>query len=439
MSTAKFNDGMEIIYQDFNRAQKLAQKEMYERVLFELIQRAENAFFDDGFLASYVTPTSISLNAGVGFQTDNTQISPESKKRLLYFGSNQTVNLTPADPVNDRIDIVCVKHNYVDTASDTRKFKDAGTGVISNQNFQIEQDWLADKLVVDGTPAITPVAPATPAGYIKVAECYMNAVTGLSGSGDVTDTRVLMPLGGALTLNTLGKVRVTAGAAVPLSTLITDIDTLLKYGYQNYTDYDVLGADPAVPGVSKVRLYHKGGVWYSRENGGTITPLGSGGGGGGGGANWQPNAGAAPTEDFTYYEKTWLFEQGLTQVLTLWVRVPSGYLAGRKIQMLAGFFSSSAANQWKMQTTATLIRKNNDAITSTTNQEIKDSGDITNAVANRLREITIDLTSATGTINSVAVSAGDLIKIDLTRIAPSGSEDTADINFIPSSTEVKFG
>ena len=154
MSTAKYNDGMEIIYQDFNRAQKLMQKEMYERVLFELIQRAENAFFDDGFLASYVTPTSVSLNAGVGFQTDNTQVSPESKKRLLYFGSNQTVNLTPADPVNDRIDIVCVKHNYVDTASDTRKFKDAGTGVISNQSFQIEQDWLADKLWLTERPLL---------------------------------------------------------------------------------------------------------------------------------------------------------------------------------------------------------------------------------------------------------------------------------------------
>lgn len=439
MSEAKFNDGQEIVFEDFNRLQKLSRQELYERVIFELIQRTENAFFDDGFLVSYLTPSSVSVNAGVGFQTDNTQVSPESKKRLMYRSAAVTVNLTPADPVNDRIDIIVAKSDFVNTAAATRKYKDAGTGLISNQSFQIEQDWQAEVISVDGTAAVTPAAPAVPAGYIKLAEVYLHAVTGLGGSVDVTDFRDLMPIGGAIVLNTLGKVRVTAGAAVPLSTLITDIDTLLKFGYQNYTDYDVLGADPAAPGTSKVRLYHKSGTWYSRDNGGTVTPLGSGGGGGGGGANWQPNAGAAPSEDFTYYEKTWLFEQGLSQVLTLWVRVPSSYLAGRKIQMLAGFFSSSAALQWKMQTTATLIRKNNDAITSTTNQEIKNSGDITNTVANRLREITLDLTSATGTINSVAVSAGDLIKIDLTRIAPSGSEDTADINFIPSSTEVKFG
>lgn len=439
MSEAKFNDGQEIVYGDFNRLQKLGRKELYERVIFELIQRTENAFFDDGFLVSYASPTSVSVNAGVGFQTDNTQVSPESKKRLLYNSVSATKNLTPADPVNDRIDLIVAKHDFVATDTDTRKYKDAGTGLISNQTFDVEEDWAAELLVVTGTPAITPVAPAVPSGYIKLAECYVNAVVGMSGSGDVTDFRDIMPIGGGVTLNTLGKQRVTAGAAVPLSTLITDIDTLLKFGYQNYTDFDVLGADPAVPAVNRVRLYHKGGVWYSRENGGTITPLGSGGGGGGGGANWQPVAGSGPSEDFTYEEKTWQFEQGLVQKIQLWLRVPTGYLAGRQIQLKGAFFSPSAADQWKMQLTSTLIRKNQDAVDDLSNQAVFDSGDLTNTVAKQMRELTMNVSSAIGQINGFAVSPGDLIKLELERIAPAGTEDTAEISFIPSSTEVKFG
>jgi hypothetical protein len=46
------------------------------------------------------------------------------------------------------------------------------------------------------------------------------------------------------------------------------------------------------------------------------------------------------------------------------------------------------------------------------------------------------ITDATGNINSVAVSASDIIKLEFKRIAPSGTEDTADIRVIPSSTEI---
>lgn len=437
MGSAKFNDGMEVIFQDFDRLQKLMRQEMYERVIFELVQRAEDSFFDDGFLVSYASPTSVSVNAGIGFQTDNTQTGANSKKRLLHIASSMTVNLSPADTVNDRIDIILAKHAVDTTDTDTRKFKDAGSGVISNESFDIEEDWVSELSVVDGTPGVSPVAPATPAGFIKIAECYMTAVTGMSGAGDVTDTRDLMPLGGSVLLNTLGKVRVTAGAAVPLSTLITDIDALLHRGYQNYTDFDDIVSDPAVPTAGRKRVYFKGDAAFFRNEGGTVTPLGSGGGGGGG-ANWQPVAGNAPLEDFTYNEKTWQFQQSLGQELTLWVRVPSSYIAGRQVKMYSEAFSPSAADQWKLQCTTTLVRKNNDAITTVTNQHTANSGDFTNTVANRIRETTINLSSATGTINSVAISAGDLLKVTLTRIAPAGTEDTADISFIPSSTEVTF-
>ena len=232
----------------------------------------------------------------------------------------------------------------------------------------------------------------------------MTAVSGLSGVGAVTDKRNLMPLGSSTTLDTVGYNRLPAGAAKTLSELFASVDAYLKNGYQEYTDFDDLVSDPAAPGASKRRLYFKNGLMYERQNGGTITPIGSGGGGGGAGANWQPVAGAGPTENYEYDEKVWLFEQGITQKLTLWVRVPSSYIAGRPVSMKALFYSPGATNNWKFQAVATLIRKNNDAITSTTNQNSANTGDKTNTVANRVVEASIDLSAALGTINSVGNS-----------------------------------
>lgn len=430
----QFNDGQELIYQDFNKIGARVENQFYDRVIYEMLQRAENALFDDGFLVSYASPSSVSVNAGVGFQTDNTQVSPEPKKRLLYRSGTTTLNLVAPDLTNDRIDVIVMRAARANGATESRKFKDAGTGLISNQNLVTSTDWEAEFDIIEGTPAGSPVAPATPSGWIKIAEAYVNAVTGLSGAPDVTDFRTLMPVGGSATINSLAFVRLTQSAGLTIQQACAEIDAFLKNGYQEYTDYDVLGADPAVPGASKVRLYHKGGVWYSRESGGAITPLGSGAGGGSG-AEWLGDS----FEANEFGAKTKQFDTGHAQSETLWIKVPQGYLAGRQIFLYLNAYSPSAADQFKFQTVATLIRKNLDAVSSTANQRTANSGDITNTVANQDRQLSFDLTSATGQINGFAVSAGDRIKVQLTRIAPGGTEDTADIRMVPASTEVKFG
>lgn len=437
MPRRQFNDGMEVIYQDSNKLSQAIERELYERVLYELVQRTEDAFFGDSFLVEYATPTSVTVRAGNGFQTDATVTSPEPRKRLVYRASQSTHIIDSPDASLDRIDLVVVKNARVVTATETRKYKDPSTFVISNQSLDVENDWEAEIDLIEGVPSATPVAPAVPAGYIKIAELYVTAVTGLAGSGAVTDTRDLLPTAGGILLNTLGKQRVTAGASVPLDQLIADIDALLKFGYQNYTDYDDLAVDPAAPGAGKKRFFFKGDVAYFRNQGGTTIPIGSGGGGGGG-ANWYPEPGNAPVESVENGEKVWLFEQGLGQKLTLWVKVPQGYLAGSQIKMYLGAYSPSSSDQWKLQTVTTLIRKNNDAVTSVANQLTANTGDITNTVANQYRELLVNLTSAIGQVNSVGVSPGDLLKIELTRIVPGGTEDTNDVRFLPSSTEVKL-
>jgi hypothetical protein len=438
MPRAHWEDGAEIVRNDLNATSKALQRELYDRVILELVQRAENAFFSDSFLCSFSSANQFIIKKGVGFISDAAQVSPEPQKRLLYRSADVTQLISSPDSVNDRIDIVCLIAGVVDELTGSRKFKDATTSVITTQSLVIQKDWEAEILVVDGTPAVTPAAPAIPSGYIKIAEVYVTAVTGIANGAAITDTRSLMPIGSSTTVNTIGFQRLPAGAAKTLLELFTSADQFLKFGYFNYSDFDELGADPAAPGASKVRLYYKGGVWYGRSASG-ITPLGSGGGGGGGGANWVPVSGLGPVVDNEYDEKVWLFEQGAGQKLTLWSKVPTSYLAGRQIKMKGGFYSPSSADDWKVQATCTLIRKNNDAVTSVANQNVSNSGDIVNAVANRFNEISLDLSTTLGAINSVAVQPGDLIKIEIERIAPSGTEDAADLRFIPSSTEVIFG
>lgn len=440
MGRRNFTDGMEIVIEDFNAMSQAIERQMYARLGYELVSRKENAFFDDSFQVLFSSANTVLLKKGLGLQTDNTQVSPESTVRPLYLAADTSKSISAPHGSLNRIDIVCVKAALATEISQNRNYKDAATEVVSTQSMVVQKDWSADVVITAGTPNASPAVPSTPAGYIKVAELLVTAVSGLSGSGAVTDTRTKMPISSLTTVNTTGYTRVTAGATTTIAQLIADIDALLKRGWYDYFDLDVqAGADPASPSAGKNRLYiASDGTFYRKDSSGTKTPVGAGGGGGGG-IRWNPVSGSAPIADEEYSDQIYLFEQSAGQKLVAYLKVPESFISGRQIQLFLDAYSPSASNQWKVQATTTLIRKNLDAVDSTTNQKVANSGDKTNTVAKQMRSLTLDLTGSDGTVNSVAVSAGDLLKVEITRIAPAGSEDTADLRLIPNSTEVKFG
>ena len=436
MSRQQFNDGQEVVFEDWNKAQARAEQEIYDRVILELIQRAEDSFFDDSFLVSVASPTSVTVNAGSGFQTDATVASTEPQKRLMYLAGPLVVNLTAADVVNDRIDLIVAKNRRVVSETDTRKFKNATSGLISDELFDVANDWDAEVIPVDGTPAGSPSAPAVPAGYIKIAEVLVKAVVGVDAPGNITDSRSLMPIGAGTTIDSSAFVRLTASPALAIQQALSETDAFLKNGTLDDNTFVDSVTDPAAPTTAgDIILYNKGDLLFIRAFGGAVTPVGSGGGGGGAGAQWAGDALAE--EEFGQEVKK--YSQGGAQTETLYIRVPDGYLAGRQISAFLGAYSPSATNEWSMQVVTSLIRKGQDAMDSTANQETNNSGDITNDQANEYTEIGIDLTTALGQVNGFGVSAGDLLRLDLTRLAPGGTEDTADLRFIPSATEVKFG
>jgi hypothetical protein len=162
---------------------------------------------------------------------------------------------------------------------------------------------------------------------------------------------------------------------------------------------------------------------------------GLGGGGGGGGIKWSEVGGTSPIQGEEFSDLVYQFAAGLSQELYTTIAIPQSYSGGTQISLYIPIYSPSTSNTVSMRSQATLIRKNNDAFSSTTNQRTSTNSAITNTVANQLREIILDLTDSAGAINSVAVSAGDRIKVRLYRDTDT---DTADVRFLPNGTDIKF-
>lgn len=176
------------------------------------------------------------------------------------------------------------------------------------------------------------------------------------------------------------------------------------------------------------------GVLYI-DDGADLIPVGSGSGGGGGSINWHADNANAPVQDTEFNEKVFKFESGLGQEIYTYIKVPQSYAAGAPITMYITQYSPASSGTQKLQSTAYLIRKNTDAIDSTTNSRASTNSALTNTVAKQYREAALDLTDSSGEINGVAVAPGDLIKVVLTR----GSDtDTDEIRFVSDATEVTF-
>jgi hypothetical protein len=189
----QFNVGQEIISQDLNSLQSRLERGIYDRLLYEMMGRKTNAFFKDSFRILYQSATSFVVKAGVGFQTIVTD-SKEPDRKPLVRDADVTLNIDTPDSSNPRIDILVVRHGRFNTLTESRKFKDEFTNLISNQNFTIATDWQAEIQYLAGTPAGSPVAPVTPAGWIKVAELYVSTSTGIANQAAITDSRVLLPI-----------------------------------------------------------------------------------------------------------------------------------------------------------------------------------------------------------------------------------------------------
>lgn len=437
-----FNSGNEIVAADLLGISQALESTILDQLLYEVLERRENAFFGDSLTVSYASANSVTVKKGLGIQSDVSQVAPESQKRIIYLATDVVKTISTPDATLGRIDIVCVKSQLADQLTESRKIKDAISDEITTANVVTQKNWSADVIVVAGVPNAVPVAPAVPAGYVKIAQLTVAALTGMSGVGAVADSRTKMPIGSQIQINTTGFNRLSVGTAKEVQTLMAEIDALLYRGRFNYIDLDDSTA-PGSPAAGKVRIYSSGGVRYVKDENGIVSPLGSGGGGAGAPV-WYGEDGNAPIHEIEFGTSVFKFEKDAGQKLICIIPVPANYIAGRQITAFIRSYSPGSSLNYKFQVVSTLIRKNLDAMNSTTNQETVNSGDILNtAPAYRMRQHAIAITSSLGIIGTspgpgVPVAPLDTIKLELTRITPTGSEDLEDMRFVPSLMEVTF-
>lgn len=175
---------------------------------------------------------------------------------------------------------------------------------------------------------------------------------------------------------------------------------------------------------------------YYNGTGWITFATGSGGSSGGGSSiawsNEGPNAAMLQIENGNL---VYLFGSGLSQILRTSLIAPQSLVSGSPITVYVGAYSPSTTNNFLVTATSYLVRKDSDAVTSTTLSRVTTNTALTNTVANMHRRIALDITDTAGKIGGTLVSPGDLINIILTR---GTDTDTGDVRLSASGTEVKF-
>jgi len=116
------------------------------------------------------SPTGMSVLVSSGWAAILGTIQANMGMYMSYNDASTALTITTANPSNPRIDLVCV------TVSDAYY-----TGSLNTVAFN----------VVAGTPAASPVAPATPSNSIALAQVAVGAGVTTIGNANITDVRVL--------------------------------------------------------------------------------------------------------------------------------------------------------------------------------------------------------------------------------------------------------
>ena len=162
-----------------------------------------------------------------------------------------------------------------------------------------------------------------------------------------------------------------------------------------------------------------------------------GGGGGGGSFLFELTGDISPIES-TFKGISLLdfdFESNM-QAIAL-ITVPVSYTLGKQITLEnTTFFSASASGDVYFRTKTSLIKPGDD-ITGALSEHLSTNGEIALTTANLITAVgSVDLTDVAGEVNSVAVSPGDILLIELFRdnineTSPA-SEDARLLKFSPS-------
>ena len=195
-ATAKLNfvEGQLLTYVDLRRLQEAARGSVWELLAGRLYLNGttlRDGFFGDDCKVTSSGGLNYSVAPGLGLFYDSTvsdEFAPQYAPIVNPVAA--TGALGAHDATHPRIDIICLGPDVTTDTSETINVM-AADRTTSSTTSDRRTLYSRALQVVAGTPAASPAAPATPSGYLKVAECLVPAV---AGSITVTDSRALLTI-----------------------------------------------------------------------------------------------------------------------------------------------------------------------------------------------------------------------------------------------------
>lgn len=191
----KWNTGESIGATDLERMGQIASQSLFHtlaRFFRNNTGDPQSGFFGDDCLVSAVGGLDVQVAAGLGLIYDAAESDGyDTHYKPIVVAAADVQTLAAHDPSNPRIDLVALAPATADEDSQTDQVKDPGTGAVSSQSINKRVRHSYALQVVQGTPAASPSAPATPAGYLAVAEVTVPAGAGALTVADARDVLVL--------------------------------------------------------------------------------------------------------------------------------------------------------------------------------------------------------------------------------------------------------
>lgn len=107
----------------------------------------------------------------------------------LVVEEDNAVVVSAGDGSNPRIDVVEVRPIEETYNSVSRQFKDPITGIVTSAVTKTKKHYGYEVQILEGTPAGSPSAPSSTAGWIKIAEVYVAQSASSIDQDDIKDVR----------------------------------------------------------------------------------------------------------------------------------------------------------------------------------------------------------------------------------------------------------
>jgi hypothetical protein len=184
MKKVKFHDKVQVPLSDLAAIAQLAQDNGLAQLVQHVIIGANKVLDGGAVTASSPAAMTVDVAACVAYH-----------KGIPIIGDSTTVDIPPADPSLDRIDVVAIGYATEDSTAAQRTFWNPATESQYNDEVYIREHDSFEVIVVEGTPAGTPAPPTEYQGepitdnYVILAEVYVHAAATEINSGDITDKR----------------------------------------------------------------------------------------------------------------------------------------------------------------------------------------------------------------------------------------------------------